>query len=88
MSGRAAVASIVAGDAPGSHVVVAIVAVALAGALPAPAAAGRPDPPTWSDEFAGSALDPTRWAHRASGVRHQGIFTPEAVDVAAGRAPR
>ena len=39
-------------------VLAAIAALALAAALPAPAAAGRPDPPTWSDEFAGTRAGP------------------------------
>ncbi|MDQ3723398.1 MAG: hypothetical protein M3376_10110 [Actinomycetota bacterium] len=56
----------------------------LAGSLPAMAAAGRPDPPNWSDEFAGSALDLTIWGHRATGERWNAILTPDAVTVGDG----
>ncbi|HEV2774526.1 MAG TPA: glycoside hydrolase family 16 protein [Solirubrobacteraceae bacterium] len=62
--------------------VVAASAAMILATVPAPAAAGRPDPPTWADEFAGSALDLNRWIHRASGTRHQATLTPEAVTVA------
>lgn len=41
-------------------------------------------PPTWSDEFDGSSLDPTRWSHRASGARFDGTLTPDAVSVGNG----
>jgi beta-glucanase (GH16 family) len=39
---------------------------------------------SWSDEFDGSSLDSSRWAHRASGPRHDGVLTPDAVSVGAG----
>lgn len=39
---------------------------------------------TWSDEFSGSNLDRTRWSYRASGPRHDGILTPDAVSVGKG----
>jgi beta-glucanase (GH16 family) len=39
---------------------------------------------TWSDEFDGSALDPTKWTHRAPGPRHDGILTADAVSVGGG----
>jgi len=65
---------------------VALIAAGLAAlaALPATAAAGRLDPPTWADEFTGTELDSTRWAPRATGVRHDGILTPDAFDVGDG----
>jgi beta-glucanase (GH16 family) len=40
--------------------------------------------PTWSDEFNGLSLDLTRWSHRATGPRHDGILTPDAVSVGGG----
>ncbi|MDX6705355.1 MAG: hypothetical protein QOI48_1201 [Solirubrobacteraceae bacterium] len=43
-----------------------------------------PGAPTWSDEFDGSSLDLTRWSYRATGQRHDGVLTPEAVSVADG----
>ena len=39
---------------------------------------------TWSDEFDGSALDLTKWTHRAPGPRHDGILTADAVSVGGG----
>jgi beta-glucanase (GH16 family) len=42
------------------------------------------DPPTWADEFDGTSLDLTRWSHRATGPRHDGILTPDAVSVGNG----
>jgi beta-glucanase (GH16 family) len=54
----------------------------MAGAAPAQAA--PVGPPTWSDEFDGTSLDLTRWTYRASGPRHDGILTPDAVSVGAG----
>jgi beta-glucanase (GH16 family) len=50
-------------------------------AATAPPAVGSP---TWSDEFDGSSLDPTRWSHRATGDRHDGVLTPDAVAVGDG----
>ena len=41
-------------------------------------------PPTWADEFNGTSLDLTRWTHRATGPREDGILTPDAVSVADG----
>jgi beta-glucanase (GH16 family) len=41
-------------------------------------------PPTWSDEFDGTSLDASRWSHRATGVRADGILTPQAVSVGGG----
>lgn len=38
----------------------------------------------WSDEFNGDELDLTKWFHRASGPRHDGVLTAEAVSVADG----
>ncbi len=61
-----------------------LAAAVLAAGLPAIAPAARPDPPTWSDEFAGTELDLTRWGHRASGERFDGILSPDAVAVADG----
>ena len=52
-----------------------------------PAAGAAPtslDVLTWSDEFDGSSLDSTRWADRASGPRHDGVLTPDAVSVGGG----
>jgi beta-glucanase (GH16 family) len=61
------------------------IAAALAAAvLPASASAGRLDPPTWADEFTGTQLDSTRWAPRASGARHDGVLTPDALAVGGG----
>jgi beta-glucanase (GH16 family) len=40
--------------------------------------------PAWSEEFDGSTLDLTRWSHRATGPRHDGILTPDAVSVGDG----
>jgi beta-glucanase (GH16 family) len=37
----------------------------------------------WSDEFPGTALDPTRWTAR-TGPRRDGFMTPDAVTVAGG----
>ena len=62
-------------------------AVAATLAIGAPAAAAAPtslDVLSWSDEFNGPGLDTTRWAHRASGPRHDGVLTPDAVSVGGG----
>ncbi|MEA2244543.1 MAG: hypothetical protein QOD24_4099 [Solirubrobacteraceae bacterium] len=40
--------------------------------------------PAWSDEFNGPSLDTTRWSYRATGPRHDGILTPDAVSVGGG----
>ncbi|MDX6708750.1 MAG: hypothetical protein QOI48_4596 [Solirubrobacteraceae bacterium] len=40
--------------------------------------------PTWSEEFNGTSLDLARWGYRASGPRHDGTLTPDAVSVGAG----
>jgi beta-glucanase (GH16 family) len=55
------------------------VASAVARTAQAPA-----QPPTWSDEFDGTSLDPTRWNYRATGPRNDGILTPSAVSVGGG----
>jgi beta-glucanase (GH16 family) len=48
-------------------------------------AATTPDgSPTWSDEFDGDSLDLTRWSYRATGSRHDGTLTPDAVSVGKG----
>jgi beta-glucanase (GH16 family) len=60
------------------------VTLASAQALPAQAPATPDDSPTWSDEFDGDSLDLTRWSHRATGSRHDGILTPDAVSVGGG----
>jgi beta-glucanase (GH16 family) len=62
------------------------VLVALVAAVaPATAAAAPPaQPPTWADEFDGTSLDAARWSHRASGQRHDGVLTPDAVTVGGG----
>jgi len=41
-------------------------------------------PPAWSDEFDSGSLDLTRWSHRATGPRHDGVITPDAVSVSDG----
>ena len=41
-------------------------------------------PLTWSDEFDGSTLDPTRWTYRATGPRYDATMTPTAVSVGGG----
>ena len=61
--------------------------IAAALAIGAPAAAAAPtslDVLSWSDEFNGNGLDTTRWADRASGPRHDGVLTPDAVSVGGG----
>jgi hypothetical protein len=61
--------------------------IAAALAVGAPAATAAPtslDVLSWADEFNGSSLDTTRWAHRASGPRHDGVLTPDAVSVSGG----
>lgn len=40
--------------------------------------------PTWADEFNGTSLDLARWGYRATGPRHDGTLTPDAVSVSAG----
>jgi beta-glucanase (GH16 family) len=40
--------------------------------------------PAWSDEFNGTSLDLARWGHRATGPRHDGTLTPDAVSVGGG----
>ena len=52
-----------------------------------PAAVAAPtslDVLSWSDEFNGPGLDTTRWVDRASGPRHDGVLTPDAVSVGGG----
>jgi beta-glucanase (GH16 family) len=39
---------------------------------------------TWSDDFNGTSLDPSRWSYRATGARHDGYVTPDAVSVGGG----
>jgi beta-glucanase (GH16 family) len=60
-----------------------LVPVASAAAATPPAVT-RLDPPTWADEFDGPALDLTRWNNRATGPRHDGFLTPDAVSVDGG----
>jgi beta-glucanase (GH16 family) len=40
--------------------------------------------PAWSEEFDGPGLDLGRWSYRASGARHDGVLTADAVSVGAG----
>jgi beta-glucanase (GH16 family) len=40
--------------------------------------------PTWSEEFNTTSLDLARWSYRATGPRHDGTLTPDAVSVGAG----
>lgn len=61
-----------------------IAALALAAWAPAAGAAPPPGSPTWADEFDGLSLDATRWSHRATGPRNDGVLTPDAVSVANG----
>jgi hypothetical protein len=67
-------------------VVVVALSVVPAGTLQV--AAAQPPPGlgqlTWSDEFTGATLDLTRWSHRATGARNDGILTPNAVSVGGG----
>lgn len=62
----------------------AALAVSAAAVTPAAVAAPPPGPPTWSDEFDGTSLDLTSWNHRATGPRHDGVLTPDAVSVGGG----
>lgn len=39
---------------------------------------------TWSDEFNATSLDSSRWSYRATGARHDGYLTPDAVSVGGG----
>jgi len=39
---------------------------------------------TFNDDFDGSALDPTKWVYRLTGVRNSAINTPNAVSVGGG----
>jgi beta-glucanase (GH16 family) len=55
-----------------------------ASAHAAPITPGPLDPPTWSDEFDGNALDLTTWNYRRTGKRHDGVLTPDAVSVRDG----
>lgn len=41
-------------------------------------------PLLWSDDFDGHRLDPSKWSFRATGLRHDGVLTPEAVSVGDG----
>jgi len=50
----------------------------------APIKPGKLDPPTWSEEFNGDALDLSTWNHRKRGKRHDGFLTPDAVSVGDG----
>lgn len=52
--------------------------------VPAAGAAPPPGPPAFADEFDGIALDTTRWSHRATGPRNDGVLTPDAVSVGGG----
>jgi beta-glucanase (GH16 family) len=72
-------------DVLGSLVVVCAAALAApAGSETLAAAQAQVGIPTWSDEFNGTGLDPTRWGYRATGPRHDGTLTPDAVSVGAG----
>jgi beta-glucanase (GH16 family) len=39
---------------------------------------------TWSDDFSGATLDPTRWTYRSPGPRSDGVESPTAVSVGGG----
>jgi beta-glucanase (GH16 family) len=72
-------------------VVLASLAVICVAALAAPTASGtlaaahaQTGTPTWSEEFNATSLDLTRWGYRATGARHDGTLTPDAVSVGAG----
>jgi beta-glucanase (GH16 family) len=67
--------------------------VAWAGLLAAPAcvlSVAAAQPPagtgalTWSDEFSGATLDPTRWTYRSPGPRSDAVESPTAVSVGGG----
>jgi beta-glucanase (GH16 family) len=62
----------------------ALVALLAAAACVVAPAAHAAAPPTWADEFNGSSLDLTRWNYRGTGVRNDGILTPDAVAVGGG----
>ncbi|MEA2131318.1 MAG: hypothetical protein QOJ85_4209, partial [Solirubrobacteraceae bacterium] len=61
-----------------------IAAATLAAGAPIASAAPPPGPPAWADEFDGTSLDLTRWSHRATGPRNDGVLTPDAVTVTGG----
>jgi beta-glucanase (GH16 family) len=65
-----------------------VVACAVAGPLAARASVVTDNPAGWNqtfnDDFDGTSMDATKWAHRLSGVRYNATNTPNAVSVSGG----